>query len=389
MDLIKNLTGKDPKGYEPVASRIINNPDVELFKELVAKDDFLFDFIKQNVAQRLAKACNANNFKNLFQFLNIYSPYYDEFISSTLAQYADKNIENKMLEYLKNGTEAEKTYSASFFSYIENKSALEDLRKYAYSQNTDLATNCARALSKLNDKDSYNQAIQKLNSEDSFEQYAAVKFLVNYQDTNALKDLFKTMKNSAMAENIAGEIPFLTPLISILNTDFNDDAILAFCYILNGLVELIPIAQIIDYEVYNFIDNMIKSSPSGPIAIALQLAKEKFNLFVENEEYLFDEDKNTKNEVNDINILLNSINMNKYTSFIYEELYEESDFIYFAMELIKDKDSIASLLSGQNQTVILKAMTILKSMNCLTDEYKKEALSNISDENIRYVAQAL
>ncbi len=389
MDLIKNLTGKDPKGYEPVASRIINNPDVELFKELVAKDDFLFDFIKQNVAQRLAKACNANNFKNLFQFLNIYSPYYDEFISSTLAQYADKNVENKMLEYLKNGTEAEKTYSASFFSYIENKSALEDLRKYAYSQNTDLATNCARALSKLNDKESYNQAIQKLNSQDSFEQYAAVKFLVNYQDTSALKDLFKTMKNSAMAENIAGEIPFLTPLISLLNTDFNDDTILAFCYILNGLVELIPIAQIIDYEFYNMIDTMIKASPSGPIAIALQLAKEKFNLFIENEEYLFDEDKNTKNEVNDISILLNSINMNKYTSFIYEELYEESDFIYFAMELIKDKDSIASLLSGENQTVILKAMTILKSMNCLTDEYKQEGLSNITDENIKFVAQAL
>ncbi len=389
MDLIKNLTGKDPKGYEPVASRIINNPDVELFKELVAKDDFLFDFIKQNVAQRLAKACNANNFKNLFQFLNIYSPYYDEFIASTLAQYADKDVEDKMLEYLKNGTEAEKTYSASFFSYIENKSALEDLRKYAYSQNTDLATNCARALSKLNDKESYNQAIQKLNSQDSFEQYAAVKFLVNYQETNALKDLFNTMKNSAMAENIASEIPFLTPLISLLNTEYNEDAILAFCYILNGLVELIPISQIIDYEFYNMIDTMIKASPSGPIAIALQMAKEKFNLFVENEEYLFDEDKNTKNEVNDINILLNSINMNKYTSFVYEELYEESDFIYFAMELIKDKDSIASLLSGQNQTVILKAMTILKSMNCLTEEYKLEGLANITDENIKYVAQAL
>ena len=202
MDLIKNLTGKDPKGYEPVVSRIINNPDVELFKELVAKDDFLFDFIKQNVAQRLAKACNANNFRNLFQFLNIYSPYYDEFISSTLAQYADSDVEDKMVGYLKNGSEAEKTYAASFFSYIENKSALDDLRKYAYSQNTYLATNCARALSKLNDKESYNQAIQKLNSQDSFEQYAAVKFLVNYQDTNALKDLFNTMKNSAMAENM-------------------------------------------------------------------------------------------------------------------------------------------------------------------------------------------
>ena len=158
MDLIKNLTGKDPKGYEPVAERIINTSDTELFSELVSRDDFLFDFIKQNVAQRLAKACNKSNYKNLFNFLQIYSPYYDDFIASTLAQYADKEDEARMLELLKNGTEPEKTYAASFFSYIENPSALEDLRKNAYSQNSDLAVNCARALSKLEDRESYNQA---------------------------------------------------------------------------------------------------------------------------------------------------------------------------------------------------------------------------------------
>ncbi len=389
MDLIKNLTGKDPKGYEPVAERIINTSDVELFSELVSRDDFLFDFVKQNVAQRLAKACNKSNYKNLYQFLKVYSPYYDDFISSTLAQYADETDVQKMLDLLKYGEEPEKTYAASFFSYIKNESALEDLRHNAYSQNPDLAVNCARALSKLNDKQSYNQAIEKLKSKDSFEQYAAVKFLVNYQDVSAVKSLFDAMKNSGMAENIAGEIPYLSSLASMLNTELNDDAILAFCYILNGLVELIPVSQIIDYEFYGFIDSLMKASPSGPIATALILAKEKFNLFVENEEYLFDEDKNTKNEVNDINILLNTINVNKYTSFLYEELYEESDFIFFVMDLIKDSDSIASLLSGDNQTVILKAMSILKSMDKLTDEYKQQGLNNITDENIRAVAVAL
>ncbi len=389
MDLIKNLTGKDPKGYEPVAERIINTSDTELFSELVSRDDFLFDFIKQNVAQRLAKACNKSNYKNLFNFLQIYSPYYDDFIASTLAQYADKEDEARMLELLKNGTESEKTYAASFFSYIENPSALEDLRKNAYSQNSDLAVNCARALSKLEDRKSYNQAIEKLKSNDSFEQYAAVKFLVNYQDTNAIKDLLSAMKHTGMAENIAAEIPYLCSLNSLLNTDYNDDAILVFCYILNGLVELIPISQIIDYEFYSFIDTLMKASPTGPIAVALMTAKEKFNLFVENEEYLFDEDKNTKNEVNDINILLNSIKNNKYTSFLYEELYEESDFIYFVMELIKDSDSIASLLTGSNQTVILKAMSLLKSMGQLTEEYKQTGIANITDENIKSVAMAL
>lgn len=389
MDLIKNLTGKDPKGYEPVVSRIINTPDIELFAELVSKDDYLFDFIKQNVAQRLAKACNKSNFRNLFKFLNIYSPYYDEFISSTLAEYADDDVIRQMLEILKSGTEAEQTYAASFFSYIRNEEALIPLREHAYSENPDLATNCARALAKLEDKKSYDNAMQKLTSEDSFEQYSAVKFLVAYQNSDAIGAIFKTMKNSPMAENIAAEIPFLCSLNSLLNTELNDDAILAFCYIINGLVELIPISQIIDFEFYSIIDTMLKSTPTGPIAVALMLAKEKFNLFVENEEYLFDEDKNTKNEVNDINILLNKMNINKYISPLYEELYEESDFIYFVMELVRDEDAIVSLLSGKNQTVILKAMTLLKSMGCLTPENKQLGLDNITEDNIKSVASAL
>lgn len=389
MDLIKNLTGKDPKGYEPVASRIINEPDVELFEELVSKDDYLFDFIKQNVAQRLAKACNKSNFKNLFKFLNIYSPYYDEFISSTLAQYADDDVIRRMLDILKNGTESEQTYAASFFSYIRNEDALIPLRERAYSENTDLATNCARALSKLEDVEAYTDALSKLKSKDSFEQYSAVKFLVAYQNPDALESIFKAMKNSPMSENIASEIPFLCSLNSLLNTELNDDAILAFCYIINGLVELIPVSQVIDFEFYSMIDTMLKATPTGPIAVALLLAKEKFNLFVENEEYLFDEDKNTKNEVNDINILLSKMNINKYLSPLYEELYEDSDFIYFAMELVRDEDAIASLLSGKNQTVILKAMTLLKTMGSLTPEYKETGLANITDENIRSVALAL
>ena len=74
---------------------------------------------------------------------------------------------------------------------------------------------------------------------------------------------------------------------------------------------------------------------------------------------------------------------------MYEELYEESDFIYFAMELIRDEDAIVSLLSGKNQTVILKAMTLLKSMGCLTSEKKQLGLDNITEDSIRSVALAL
>ena len=75
MDKIKQLTGKNQKEYEAVAFEIVNNADIELFEELVSKDDFLFDFVKSNVAQRLERACNKSNYKNLLKFLDIYSPY--------------------------------------------------------------------------------------------------------------------------------------------------------------------------------------------------------------------------------------------------------------------------------------------------------------------------
>ncbi len=389
MDKIKLLTGKNPKDYEPIAFEIINNSDVDLFRELVSKDDFLFDFVKSNVAQRLEKACTKNNYKNLLKFLDIYSPYYEDFITSTLAQFADEEVTNIILDKLENGTVNEKIYSAGFFAYNHNNKALELLNKYAFSDETSLSENCARALAKIGDRKAFDQAIKLLNSDDDFEQMKAVNFLVSYQDKSALKPLFEVMKKSSLSENIAEDIPYLENLPDLLNTEFQEDAILTFCYIVNGLVELIPVSQVITFRFYEFIDKMLQMSPSGAIAVALFLAKDKFNMITENEEYLFDEDKNTKNEVNDIKNLLNRANLYPMTSFLYEELFEESPFIFFVLEIIRDEESLVSLLSGDNQTVIIKVMELLKAQNLLTDKYKKMALNKITNENLKVIAEAL
>ena len=59
---IKDLTGKDENKARPVAEKLINNSDIELFKALIYKTDFLFDFVKNNVAKRIESAVNKNNF---------------------------------------------------------------------------------------------------------------------------------------------------------------------------------------------------------------------------------------------------------------------------------------------------------------------------------------
>ena len=71
-ELLKKLTGKNKNDYEAAAFDLVNKPNVELFKELVENDSFLFDFVKNNVAQRIENAVNETNFKNLFDFLKYY-----------------------------------------------------------------------------------------------------------------------------------------------------------------------------------------------------------------------------------------------------------------------------------------------------------------------------
>ena len=70
MDLIKKLTGKNPSEYEIVAKSLVDNSDVELFAKLVKQDDFLFDFIKDNVAKRIQSVCNKDNYLNLLNFID-------------------------------------------------------------------------------------------------------------------------------------------------------------------------------------------------------------------------------------------------------------------------------------------------------------------------------
>ena len=84
MDLIKKLTGKNPADYEAVAQALVDNSDKELFCKLVKQDDFLFDFIKTNVAKRIQNACNKDNYMNLLNFFRYYSPSYDSMIALVL-----------------------------------------------------------------------------------------------------------------------------------------------------------------------------------------------------------------------------------------------------------------------------------------------------------------
>jgi len=387
-DKLKKLTGKNPKDFEPVAFSVINNPDIELFSELVSKEDFLFDFVKQNVASRLEKVCNHSNYLNLIGFLKYYSPSYEEFITSTLARFADEDLTDNMLDIFENGTEDEKTYCAKFFSYIQDPLAIDLLKKHAYSENPALSANCAYTLAILGETSSYCTAVEKLNSDDDFEKLDAVKFLVSYGDKKVSDRIIGVMKTSSMAENIAGELPYLEDIFSILERNQTDGLFVLNC-IINGLGEILSLSQIFDFQLFDIFEYLTNAQINSQIATVLLNAKDKFETLTENDEYLFDESKDVKNEVNDIKNLLNSNTANSLQQLADNEIKEQSLFAFTALDLTQNTEAVRKLLSSSNQTLILKALEVLKQMDALTSEDKSNALKAISNDNIKTIILAM
>lgn len=385
-DKLKKLTGKNPKDFEPVAFDVINIPDVELFKELIDNEDFLFDFIKQNVANRLAKVCNSSNYLNLLQFLKYYSPSYEDVIISNLVKFSDEDLTDKMLAIFEDGTDDEKTYCAKYFSIVQDSLALDFLKENAYSENSSLSANCATALALFGDTESKNEALVKLKSDDEFEKLDGVRFLVSYGDKSVIPAIVDVMKTSSFAENIAGDLLYLTDLFSLYKTN-KTDALFVFNSVINGLGEILGLAQIFDFRLYEFIEMLLKEQTDSEIAVVLANAKDKFNTLTENDEYLFDETKDVKQEVMDIKQLLSSFKVNQ--SLMNAELKSESLFVFTALEFANNESAIRGLLISANQTVVLKALEMLKQMNSLTKEDKNLALSSVTSEDIKSVIVAI
>lgn len=387
-DNLKKLTGKNKNDYEAVAKHLVDDCDVELFKELVDNDDFLFDFVKNNVAQRIENAVNQNNYQNLVEFLKYYSQSYEDAIVGSLVKYADEDLTDLMLDKFENGCDNEKTYAAKYFAKIQDPLAYEFLRLNSYSDNEFLAQNCAMTLGAWHDEKSFDEAIEKLQNTDDFEKLSAVKFLTAYGDKKAVPKLFEAMKTSTMAENIAGEIPYLVSLYELIKTDY-ENALLAIIYITNALGEILPLSVVFDFEFFEVFEELINNHDDSKVAITLLNARDKFDTLTENDEYLYDEDKNTKNEIFDIKKLLNSAKKKDLEKYINDELREDSPFVFTALDFATDELAIRELLKSNNQTLILKTAEVLKSLGNFDETARTVALLKVTDINIKAIIRAL
>lgn len=427
-ELVDKLTGKNQNDFEFAAAQIVNNSDVQSFEQLVKKSDFLFDFIKKNVNQRLSNAVNQSNYKNLFSFLKIYSPDYEDFIVEALVRFADEDLTDKMLELLEHGLDEEKAYAAKYFSHINDTLAIDFLRKNSYSDFDPLSVNCAKALCAMKDEASYNGALQKLSTDDEFEKLSAIRFLTAYGDKKALPAFFEAMKKSSMPEHIASEIPYLESFVDLLGTNFKPDTLLAFNHIISGLGEIVSLSQVFDFQMYDVLEKLVNTQKNynphvilnsiqnregdkscdpetssgrrgenSVNALILLNAKFKFEQLTENDEYLFDESKEIKAEVLEITNFLNAQNTEFWAvqeDLFIEELSEDSEFVYSALDLVQElgvdeEDKLTQLLNSSNQTLILKTLETIKKVSDIYEVDKEEVLSKISDINIKAIIESL
>ena len=391
MDLLKAITGKNPAEFEQAAYILVNTPDVNLYKNLVKQDDFLFDFVKSNVANRIQKACNNNNYKNLFKFFDYYSPSYDDIIAETLWQYGQLSLMPEIKNHLENGSDSAKAYATKYLKFVPIETSseyIQQIRNFAYSDFEPLSINAIEILAKLNDNTFKENELSRLNSEDEFEKFDAVKHLVTFGAKDSLNKIIEIMKSSTLSENIACEIPFLVPIEELLKNDF-DNGILILCHIVNAIPEIAHLSLVLDYNLLEIFENLYYENLTSTSAVLLRLAKEKFTSLTENDEYLYDTDKNTKDEIARINNLFKKINTRKLDSLLYDELYEDSDFVFFAVDYADGIEELETMLDSKNQTLLLKILSKLKEKNLLKPEHKLQALENISDTNLRQIIEVL
>lgn len=400
---LKNLTGKDEQKAQEAACFMVDNINIDLFKALVDKTDFLFDFVRNNVAKRITKAVNKDNCLNIIKFFDVYSSYYDDLFASILAKHANEDLTDEIFELLDKGNNSQKAYAAKYFSFIPDTVAIELLSKYAFSDDEALSYNAAEALGQMNDDISFGIALSNLNSDDDFEQLKAVKFFVAYGRDYPFKEIFEALKKSKMPENIAGQIPYTISVCELLNSNQIENALLVLDNIFSGLGEILPLSDIFQFELFEAVEFLMKKNSqendfSGKIAEILLKALAKFKLFTENPEYIFDEDKDTKYEISSIYKLMQSFGgdfWRKQKHFILAELESSDDRVIEALSIVVEfnlteaADSIKKLLERESEIVVCEALSTLKQIGCLDGIDINAVSSKIKNDNIKAVIENL
>lgn len=394
-----DLISKDKNVSMAAAKNIIESKDLETFKILCEKSDFLFDFIKRKIIQNLTNAVTFENLDNIFCFTKIYNRELGEFVTNALVKFANEDITDRMLEIFESGTEDEMAYSAAYFCHINDPLSLEYLNKFALSEYDPLSENCAAALKKFGDKKLYNESVEIVKNKeiDDFEKYKYINFLVSYGDKNALQTLFEYLKTSFTKGFIASSILYLTDFSSLVQTGFENKALELFDILLSGYPEEISLETVVDFNLFDFLEYLknvlIAENGENPyIKRILLKAKNKFNLISKEDIYTFDLSNDTKKEIQAVSNFINNIKIDLFLGIEEEFQQNDRERILEAFDVVLNfaRDDFAPEIAKtvnekDDEEIISEGIKVLKTIGqinlidkSITDKIKNENLKAIT-----------
>lgn len=304
---LNDLISKDNSAVKGAAIKLLAEKDVESFKILNSKSEFLFDFIKEKILKNLIGAVNSKNCLNLFEFLKVYSPDFKGFILHPLVQFKTPEIEDKMLNFLCSGSDEEKTYATEFFTILADKTKYEKIKANMNADFEPLKIASINYLSNLGFRLEFEESLKILedNSKDNFEKLTQVEFLAYFGDKKAFEPIYNYFINEDNSYTIANFLLDLKPFSTLIEENREDEILNILSSIILNFPDSISFEEI-NYYINEGLFEFLLESENNLSALILFYLKNKTELILEDENYSIDLTKENKKEANIINSKLNN-----------------------------------------------------------------------------------
>ena len=304
---LNDLISKDNSAAKEAAIKLLAEKDVESFKILNSKSEFLFDFIKEKILKNLIGAVNSKNCLNLFEFLKVYSPDFKGFILHPLVQFKTPEIEDKMLNFLCSGSDEEKTYATEFFTILADKTKYEKIKANLNADFEPLKIASINYLSNLGFRLEFEESLNILedNSKDNFEKLTSVEFLAYFGDKKAFEPIYNYFINEDNSYTIANFLLDLKPFSTLIEENKEDEILNILSSIILNFPDSISFEEI-NYYINEGLFEFLLESENNLSALIVFYLKNKIELILEDENYSIDLTKENKKEANIINSKLNN-----------------------------------------------------------------------------------
>ena len=389
---LNNIISKDNSAAKEAAIKLLAEKDLESFKILNSKSEFLFDFIKEKILKNLIGAVNSENCSNLFEFLKVYSPDFKGFILLPLVQFKTPEVEDKMQKFLLEGCDEEKTYATEFFTILGDKTKYEKIKANLNADFGPLKIASINYLSNLGFRLEFEESLKILedNSKDNFEKLTSVEFLAYFGDKKAFEPIYNYFINEDNSYTIANFLLDLKPFSTLIEENKEDEILNILSSIILNFPDSISFEEI-NYYINEGLFEFLLESENNLSALILFYLKNKTELILEDENYSIDLTKENKKEANIINSKLNNAiqifdKIETLTLGLNSINYFEN---ILSLEIIKEEnieivEPIYNLLEKTtNNEIIMDILYCLQNQNKLNEALINKILLKTENEILK------